>query len=111
MWTACADLLSQWTHVKDKDLREREMASSVPASDYEPASRLESLECKALITHTTVIGAPILRCVPYCVTTSYHRIGLDRLVPRDIVCARRPPQAAVFAAYIRPRAILTRPFP
>ncbi|KAI0656682.1 hypothetical protein C8Q70DRAFT_330007 [Cubamyces menziesii] len=45
-WTACADLLSQWTHVKDKDLRERELPSSVPVSDYEPASRLESLECK-----------------------------------------------------------------
>ncbi|KAH9894898.1 hypothetical protein C8Q73DRAFT_665247 [Cubamyces lactineus] len=47
-WTTCADLLSQWTHVKDKDLRERELSSSVPASDYEPASRLESLECKVI---------------------------------------------------------------
>ncbi|KAI8975851.1 hypothetical protein BD414DRAFT_170805 [Trametes punicea] len=45
-WTRCAELLSQWTHVKDKDLRERELPNTVPSSEFEPASRLESLECK-----------------------------------------------------------------
>ncbi|KAI0633745.1 hypothetical protein C8Q77DRAFT_809116 [Trametes polyzona] len=47
-WIRCADLLSQWTHEKDKDLREREVLGSVPTPDPEPASRLESLECKVV---------------------------------------------------------------
>ncbi|KAI0766846.1 hypothetical protein BD413DRAFT_634983 [Trametes elegans] len=45
-WTRCADLLSQWTHEKDKDLREREVLGGVPSPEPEPTSRLESLECK-----------------------------------------------------------------
>ncbi|KAI0373508.1 hypothetical protein BV20DRAFT_962673 [Pilatotrama ljubarskyi] len=47
-WTRCADLISQWTHEKDKDLREREVLGSVPEPDPEPTSRLESLECKVI---------------------------------------------------------------
>ncbi|KAL7281108.1 hypothetical protein ACG7TL_004415 [Trametes sanguinea] len=45
-WTRCADLLSQWTHMKDKDLRERELPSTVPGLELESASRVDSIECK-----------------------------------------------------------------
>ncbi|OJT02387.1 Ankyrin-2, partial [Trametes pubescens] len=46
-WTRCADLLSQWTHEMDKDLREREVLGGAPAPEAEPSSRLELLlECK-----------------------------------------------------------------
>ena len=45
-WTRCADLLSQWTHMKDKDLRERELPSTIPVSEPEPTSRAEAIECK-----------------------------------------------------------------
>ncbi|KAI0360920.1 hypothetical protein OH77DRAFT_737494 [Trametes cingulata] len=47
-WTRCAELLSQWTHEKDKDLREREVLGTAPAPEPEPTSRLESLECKVI---------------------------------------------------------------
>ncbi|KAI0829936.1 hypothetical protein BC628DRAFT_1314355 [Trametes gibbosa] len=47
-WTRCAGLLSQWTHEKDKDLREREALGTTPILDVESTSRLESLESKVV---------------------------------------------------------------
>ncbi|KAH9913473.1 uncharacterized protein BXZ73DRAFT_106947 [Epithele typhae] len=44
-YARCAELLSKWSHEKDKDLREREVLH-VPSPDPEPSSRLDNIECK-----------------------------------------------------------------
>ncbi|KAI0666570.1 hypothetical protein C8Q78DRAFT_1107693 [Trametes maxima] len=45
-WTRCAEILSKWTQGRAKDLLEREALGSAPVSEAEPASRLETIECK-----------------------------------------------------------------
>ncbi|KAI0737613.1 hypothetical protein C8Q80DRAFT_1125351 [Daedaleopsis nitida] len=46
-WTRVADLLTKWTHEKDRDLRERD-ALNPPTPELERTmSRMESLECRA----------------------------------------------------------------
>ncbi|KAI0644521.1 hypothetical protein C8Q79DRAFT_927649 [Trametes meyenii] len=45
-WTRCAEILSKWTQGRTKDLLEREALGSAPVSEAEPASRLETIECK-----------------------------------------------------------------